>query len=129
MPKIFLFSFFVSFLYAAAYNPFFNVKPMKKQEEPIGEIKTVQKQTQQLVKPQMKKKSDFKISYFGYLKTKKGSFALVEYENKTFVIKESDNIFLSSSKFKVVKIKTNAITLKRENSTYQNIYFSKRDNK
>ncbi|MCW8955019.1 MAG: hypothetical protein OQK48_08790 [Sulfurimonas sp.] len=105
-----------TFIYAA-YNPFFSDTSAPKQKEP--EVKIIYKEP----KPKPKR-TDIKISYFGFIESNKGKFALVNIKGKNIVLKQKDSVYIGEQVVKVVKLSSNYIVLKDGYNTPQTIYFS-----
>ncbi len=107
------------FLYAA-YNPFFS------ETKPAEPVPTVQ---QIIVEPRPKadpipKRQNIKMTYFGFVESKKGKFALVAYNRKKIVIRQQDSLYSDEQIFKVKKITSNYILLTDRHSRVQTVYFS-----
>ncbi len=104
----------------AAYNPFFSEKP----KEPKPQIKkSVPKPAPS---PKLSPLTQIDITYFGYVQTDKGQFALLEMQNRTFAIRQGGNLYHGSSAIKVVKVSSNAIVLKNAGK-YKTVYFSQKE--
>jgi hypothetical protein len=116
MRKIFIIFFILPTLIYAAYNPFFsdNTQPKKeeKKEKVIYEVKE---------KPI---RTDIKISYYGFVESDKGKFALINFDGKNIVLKQKDSIYIGEKVVKVVKLSSNYIVIKDGHNTPQTIYFS-----
>lgn len=111
----------------AAYNPFFEETPKQKPQT----IQTPIKQPfikKEEIKPIPKRKK-IDISYFGFIETDRGSFALVGVQNKNIVIKKDDSLYIDEDVFKVFKITSNYILIKDNYSRVQTIYFSSQEGK
>ncbi|MCF6309137.1 MAG: hypothetical protein L3J19_01475 [Sulfurimonas sp.] len=119
MKNIFvIFIILPTFIYAA-YNPFFSDKNAPKPKAP--EVKVVI----QKAKPKpIPKRQNAKITYIGFIESKKGKFALVSFDEKNIVVRKNDSLYLDEQIFKVFKITSNFILLKDRYSRSQTIYFS-----
>lgn len=110
-----------TFLYAA-YNPFFSddSAPKQKQQASRAAIQEKPAPTRQ----------NAQIGYFGFIESKKGKFALINFSGKNIVIREEDSLYLDEQIFKVLKITSNYILLNDRYSRAQTVYFSseKQDN-
>lgn len=107
-----------TFIYAA-YNPFFN--DMQAPEVQRQVIKTVfVKQTQ---KP-IPKRQTLEMTYFGFVESAKGKFALVKLSDKNIIIRKDDSLYLDERILKVQKITSNYILLSDRYSRKQTVYFS-----
>ena len=81
----------------ASYNPFF--KPNK----PVVRQKTIKTNISKVVKkPNIV--TNVAISYFAYLETSKGKFAIVNFNGKTIVIHQGDSLYLGNKVYKVTKL-------------------------
>ena len=121
MRQIFVIFFILPTFIYAAYNPFFSdiSAPKQKKEQ---EVKIVYK------KPEPKPiRTDIKISYFGFIESNKGKFALVNIGGKNIVLKQKDSIYIGEQVVKVVKLSSNYIVLKDGYNTPQTIYFSSKE--
>jgi hypothetical protein len=103
----------------ALYNPFFTEpeKP-KPKEEVIQQV---------IIKPKPKPipaRQTLEMTYFGFVESSKGVFALVGLQNKNFVIREKDSVYLDERILKVEKITSNFIVFKDRYSRAQTVYFS-----
>ena len=105
-----------TFIYAA-YNPFFSDESAPKPKEP--EVKVVYKE------PKPKPiRTNITISYFGFVESNKGKFALVNIGGKNIVLKQKDSLYIGEQVVQVVKLSSNYIVLKDGYNTPQTIYFS-----
>lgn len=110
-----------------AYNPFFEAKPTPKKKTKIKiETKPVTKIIYQ--KPPVKKKK-YNITYYGYIQTNKGNFALIDVDKKTLAIKQGEKLYIDGKSARLVKITSNYFVIKSGKSDYQTIYFSKKGKK
>ena len=116
MHKILFVFTFVSTLVHALYNPFFvEDKPRenkKVQEKVIYEKKDVSK------------RKTIVMTYFGYVSSSKGKFALVRFNKKNIVISQNDRLYHDEEMFKIGKITSNYILLKDKQNRVQTVYFS-----
>jgi len=115
---------FLPTLIFASYNPFFT----DKKATPAPEIKKEEKQI--LVKPRVRsyvkvaKKKDIKMNYYGFVQSEKGTFALVEFNDKNIVISVKDTLYDDEQTYKIRKITSNYIQLKDRLGRFQTVYFS-----
>lgn len=103
----------------SSYNPFFSdptaEQPQKKVEPtPIA---------QQRIKAIPDRKT-LTMTYFGFVESQKGKFALVNLNEKNIIIRKDDSLYLDERILKVVKITSNYILLSDRYSRNQTIYFS-----
>lgn len=106
-----------AFLYAA-YNPFFNnIEAPKQKKEPETKI-IVQKPKEEI------KRTDIQISYFGFVESDKGKFALVKINGKNIVLKQQDSVYIGEKVVEVINLSSNYIVLKDGYNSPQTIYFS-----
>ena len=118
MAKILLFVLSISTLFAS-YNPFFQEdKPLKKQVHTFTQTKKVKTYK---AKP---KRKNIDISYFGFIHSNKGKFALINFQNQNIVIKKGDSLYTNEQIFKVSNITSNYIVVKDRYNRPQSIYFS-----
>ena len=104
----------------AAYNPFFG------EEKPLVLPNyNIKPAPPKVVKPVPARKN-IDMSYFGFVESKKGKFALVSFTKKTIVVKEQDSLYLGEQIFKITKITSNFIHLKDRRNRVQTVYFSSR---
>ncbi|MCK4738022.1 MAG: hypothetical protein KAT10_05610 [Sulfurimonas sp.] len=105
-----------TFIYAA-YNPFFSDKNPPKPKAP--KVKVI------IQKPKaIPKRQNAKMTYFGFIESKKGKFALVNFNNHNIVIQKNDSLYLDEQVFKVSKITSNYIIFKDKYKRAQTVYFS-----
>ena len=107
----------------ASYNPFF-------QEVKSEPKKQVSKKviTNTIYKPRPSRKN-IQMSYFGYIHTKKGKFALVNFQNQNIIIKSNDSLYIDEQIFKIKKVTSNYILLKDRYGRLQTVYFSSQTDK
>jgi Tfp pilus assembly protein PilP len=118
MRQIFVIFFILPTFIYAAYNPFFSDTSAPKQKKE-SEVKIIYK------KPKPKPiRTDIAISYFGFIESNKGKFALVNIGGKNIVLKQNDSLYIGEQVVKVVKLSSNYIILKDGYNTPQTIYFS-----
>lgn len=120
MQKIFVFFLILPTLTYALYNPFFT--DLKK-EKPITASQTKIIYKNYIPKPK-KKRQSLKITYFGFVESTKGKFALVNFNEKNIVIKKGNSLYLDDEVFKVVNITSNNIIFKDKYSRVETVYFS-----
>lgn len=100
----------------AAYNPFFSDDKVPKQKQESFKTSVQEKPTPT--------RQNAKIGYFGFIESKKGKFALINFSGKNIVIREQDSLYLDEQIFKVLKITSNYILLNDRYSRAQTVYFS-----
>jgi Tfp pilus assembly protein PilP len=110
-----------TFMYAS-YNPFFsdNKPPSALQTRQKAVYKTPIKQ---YIPRQVSRKS-IKMSYFGFIESNKGVFALVKYNGKNIVIHTNDFLYNDEKRFKIKKITSNYILVKDRRGNVESVYFS-----
>ena len=103
----------------AAYNPFFRgetpPQPQIKQQEQVKKVIVYQK-------PPARK--TIEMTYYGFVESNKGLFALVEFDKKNIVIRQNDSLYLDEQRYKVKKITSNYILLKDKRGRTEAVYFS-----
>lgn len=104
-----------TFLYAA-YNPFFSDDSAPKQKQQASRTAIQEKPAPT--------RQNAQIGYFGFIESKKGKFALINFSGKNIVIREEDSLYLDEQIFKVLKITSNYILLNDRYSRAQTVYFS-----
>lgn len=117
MQKIFIISMIMPALIHASYNPFFTDIEAPKPKEP--EIKIVIKKPEPVIK-----RTDIQISYFGFIESNKGKFALVKINGKNIVLKQKDSVYIGEKVVEVLQLSSNSIVLKDGYNSPQTIYFS-----
>jgi hypothetical protein len=117
MKKVFMISIIVPAFIHASYNPFFNniEAPTKKEQE----VKIIV----QKPKPDIKR-TDIQITYFGFVESDKGKFALVKINGKNIVLKQKDSVYIGEQVVEVISLSSNYIILKDGYNSPQTIYFS-----
>ncbi|MFK5937009.1 MAG: hypothetical protein QM497_01320 [Sulfurimonas sp.] len=120
--KIILLFILQSIMYAA-YNPFFS------DNKPPVALKTQQKAVYnppvKYYKPRAKvKRKTIKMTYFGFIESNKGVFALVKYNNKNIVIRTNDFLYHDEERFKIGRITSNYILIKDKKGRAETVYFS-----
>lgn len=107
-----------TFIYAT-YNPFFT------------ETKTVQITEEKTVtiieKPKPKpipEREDIKMTYFGFIESSKGKFALVNFNDKNIVIQQNDSLYINEKVYKIATVTSNFIHLSDRFRRKQTVYFS-----
>ncbi|MEA1955297.1 MAG: hypothetical protein U9N02_02245 [Campylobacterota bacterium] len=118
MQKIFIL-YILSVTIYASYNPFFQETTKPKVQKQIFETNT----KKVYIKPKPKRKN-INITYFGFIESKKGKFALVNFQNKNIVIRRNDSLYIDEQIFKIKKITSNYILIKDRYSRLQTVYFS-----
>lgn len=115
MQKIFVFFIIFTASVFAAYNPFFNDKTPPKQK--IQELKP-------LVKEPIPKRQNVKMTYYGFIESTKGKFALINFNDHNIVIQKNDSLYIDEQIFKVFKITSNYILFRDKYKRAQTVYFS-----
>jgi len=100
----------------ALYNPFFTVD-----QAPKGQA--IQKVIVKEVRPKTERQN-IKISYFGYVESLKGKFALIKFNGKNIVVSQQSPLYIGKRIYKVKKITSNYIIIKDREGRLQSIYFS-----
>jgi len=111
----------------AAYNPFFTeVKPIPKQIEKSHSApkQRIQKIYVKPPKPQIPARTNISLTYFGFIETNKGKFALVNFNGKVIVVKARDSLYNGGTIYKIVKITSNNILIEDPYKRIQSVYFS-----
>ncbi len=123
MQKTILMLIAIPALLYAAYNPFFTEN--KSADKPTNLSKAVEKTviTKYKVDPTPKRKN-IKMTYFGFVESSKGKFALVRYNKKNIVIRENNSLYLDEQIFKIKQINSNYILLSDRYSRVQTVHFS-----
>jgi len=116
MHKILILFLLIQTFSYASYNPFFSDEAPKQQPKRVG--KTVVKEIE--VKP----RQNIDITYFGFVESTKGKFALVNFNKKNIVIKQNDALYLNELIYKVKKITSNYILFSDRAGRMQSVYFS-----
>ncbi len=123
MQKIIILLLIVPTFIYASYNPFFSDD--KPDIPPAPVVKTVI----EVVKPKpVPERKNIKMTYFGFVESKKGKFALVSFNNKNIVIRQADSLYLDEQIFKVISITSNYILFSDRRSRKQTVYFSSEEN-
>lgn len=118
MQKVFILFIFLKVSVFGLYNPFFTeLKPPK---EPAKEKVVVIKEHIKSDTPLQK----ISIQYIGYIETKKGKFALVNFDGHTIVVTKNDPLYSGTQVFQVAKLTTNYMLIRDPNKKIQTIYFS-----
>ncbi len=107
-----------TFIYAA-YNPFFHEPQDFEPQKQV--IKTVV--IKQAKKP-IPNRQTLEMTYFGFVESLKGKFALVKLSDKNIIIRKDDSLYLDERILKVKKITSNYILLTDRYSRAQTVYFS-----
>lgn len=116
MHKILFVFTFVSTLVHALYNPFFV------EDKPRKNTQTQEKVFYQ--KSDLSKRETIEMTYFGYVSSSKGRFALVRFNKKNIVISQNDRLYHDEKMFQIGKITSNYILLKDRQDRVQTVYFS-----
>lgn len=117
MKKMFIFSIIIPTFIHASYNPFFNNIESPKRKE--SETKIIVQQPKADTK-----RTDIQISYFGFVESDKGKFALVKINGKNIVLKQKDSVYIGEKVVEVMNLSSNYIILKDGDNSPQTIYFS-----
>ncbi|MEA3371697.1 MAG: hypothetical protein U9Q40_10190, partial [Campylobacterota bacterium] len=111
-----------TFIYAA-YNPFF--RDSKPEQTLNVRPKEIQKTVIQHYKPRPKqKRKTIKMTYFGFIESNKGIFALVRFKQKNIVIRKNDSLYDDDEVFKIKKITSNYILIRDRKGRAETVYFS-----
>ena len=103
----------------AAYNPFFTEDPA-----PV-KVKAAEKVVVKEYKPAPKvARENIKITYFGFVSSYKGEYALVNFNGRNIVINENDSLYNGERIYKIGKITSNYILIKDKIGRAQTVYFS-----
>ena len=118
MSKILIFILSTTAIFAS-YNPFFEeIKAPQKQ------IKVFKQTKKNIVYKPRPTRKNIVITYFGFIHSDKGKFALVNFQNKNIVIKKNDSLYIDEQIFKIKKITSNYILINDRYNRPQSIYFS-----
>ncbi|MDF1880925.1 hypothetical protein JHD50_06335 [Sulfurimonas sp. MAG313] len=115
MQKMWLLCVILPTLLIAAYNPFF------------GGAEPVKNYVIKPVKKVVPKRKNIDMTYFGFVESKKGTFALVRFDEKNIIIQRNDSLYLDEQIFKVYKITSNYLYIKDRRGRIQTVYFSTKD--
>lgn len=99
----------------ASYNPFFT--PHTK---PVAKPTVVMKQ----VKQEKAEKIDVQFTYFAYLESKKGKFALIKFNGRNIVVRQNNSVYLDNKVYKVQTITSNYLRLSDSYNEMKTVYFS-----
>ncbi|MDA7818013.1 hypothetical protein N9A28_07470 [Sulfurimonas sp.] len=124
MQKILVIFVILSSFLHAAYNPFFNDEKIPAQPQTINKVIT-----QQIISEPIPKRKNVNMTYFGFIESKKGKFALVSFNLQNIVIQKNDSLYFDEQIFKVQKITSNYIMFKDRYSRPQTVYFSSEMNR
>lgn len=119
--KLLLFAIVPLFVYAS-YNPFFSDDASQTRQR--APVKTVIEYVKPAPVPQRK---NIEMTYFGFVQSKKGRFALVNFNKKNIVIRQSDSLYLDEQIFKVQTITSNYILLSDRQNRVQSVHFSSKN--
>ena len=121
---------FIALSVNAAYNPFFREAPKVKKAPVLAAPVTQGMPLPPLLNsnlaslPAIKPAFDLsQLTYYGYLETKKGKFALLKVGEGVVVLKEGDLFYANNGKYFVRNITSNFITVDDSGRT-QTIYFT-----
>lgn len=117
---------FLALSLQAAYNPFFRESPkVKKAPEPVAKPMPLPPLLKPAFEPLPAPKavSLSTFTYYGYVETKKGKFALLKIGENAVVLKEGDPFYANNSKYFVRNITSNYLTIDESGKT-QTIYFT-----
>ena len=107
----------------ASYNPFFQETKVF-----IPKQQNIQKSTKPIVYKPKPTRKNIQMTYFGFIHSKKGKFALVNFQNKNIIIRVNDSLYIDEQIFKIDKITSNYILLKDRYHRFQTVYFSSQTN-
>ena len=122
MGKIFIISILSVVIYAS-YNPFFqeNTKQISQ--------KKAYKQTKNIVYKPRPTRKNIDMTYYGFIHTNKGRFALVNFQSKNIILQKNDSLYIDEQIFKIKKITSNYILINDRYSRIQTVYFSSKIDK
>ena len=111
-----------TYLYAL-YNPFFqeipqtqnNIIKKEDQKKPTKPIKIIK---------EIQKRKNIEMTFFGFIQSMKGTYALVSFNGKNIIIQEKDSLYLDEQIYKVRKISSNYILVSDREGRAQTVYFS-----
>jgi hypothetical protein len=104
----------------AAYNPFFSEEKAPqppKETFPIDYMKPPSSSS-------MSERRSIEMTYFGFVESAKGTFALVNFNSKNIIIRQKDSLYIDEEIYTIEEITSNYITLKDKSSRTQTVYFS-----
>ena len=108
-----------AFIYAA-YNPFFKDEtPKKPSNMQIKQIKPIT----YTPRPRQKRVT-IEMTYFGFIESNKGLFALVKFNKKNIVVRQNDSVYHDDQVFKIKKITSNYILIRDKKGRAETVYFS-----
>lgn len=114
-----------------AYNPFFDNQEAPKKvvrpapvllppPPPVAQPVLYQRPlSSELVRP-----SSVQISYFGYIETERGKFALIKVNQHNIVLKEKNRVYIENVPHYVQEINSNTIVLEDNEKRIKTLYFS-----
>lgn len=122
LKKLLVFVVLSTLLYAA-YNPFFNDnKPPPSLQIQKSVVSTP---AIKYYKPRPKaKRKTIKMTYFGFIESAKGVFALVNFNKKNIVVRQNDSLYDDEEIFKIRKITSNYILIRDKKGRAETVYFS-----
>jgi len=105
----------------ASYNPFFqDIKSTSITQSQ----KIIKKPKKNIIYKPRPTRKNIQLTYFGFIHSKKGRFALVNFQNQNIVIKKNDSLYDNANIFKIKKITSNYILINDKYHRTQTIYFS-----
>ena len=123
MHKILFVLTIVSTLVHALYNPFFV------EDKPPERIQIQKKEIVYKEKKPVVARKNIDMTYFGFVSSNIGEFALVSFNGKNIIISQNDSLYNNEDIFKIGKITSNYILLKDRQGRRQTVYFSSEENK
>ena len=128
MQKIFIILLIIPTYIYAVYNPFFTELPVKKQE--ITEYQAPQPTPTKTYKPiQMTPRKSIEMTYFGFIESIKGEYALVAFNDKNIILQANDSLYDDEQVYKITKVTSNYILLKDNFGRVETVYFSSEEQK
>ncbi len=73
---------------------------------------------------QRQKRKTIEMTYFGFIESNKGIFALVKFNKKNIVIRKNDSVYHDDEVFKIKKITSNYILIRDKKGRAETVYFS-----
>lgn len=119
MQKILIMLAIVPIYIYASYNPFFSTDEAP-QSQKQASASTVNRANSNA----MPQRESIDMTYFGFVESAKGLFALVSLKNKNIIIRVDDSLYLDERILKVMKITSNYLLLEDRYSRMQTVYFS-----
>ena len=98
----------------ALYNPFFIESPTGKPQFQVQKVASAP--------PPPRKNID--VSYFGFIESNKGTYALISFNGKNIIVQPNDSLYHDEQIYKVGEITSNYIFLKDQFGRIETVYFS-----